>query len=302
VSGEYGRSVRGLRAVVTGATAGLGRETARQLTARGLDVTLAVRDVDAGHRLASELGVAHPDAAVRVHHLDLADLASVRAAADAIDADGPLDILINNAGLAISGSRRTTAQGFELHLGVNHLGHFVLTSRLLPALLAAPRARVVTVSSLTYRSAGALDPRWTGADPHHAMRAYAQSKLACALFGLELDRRAKSAGVPLSSVVVHPGWVASDLFRARPGDKGGLSGRLVTRVGRVLAARPASGARSQLRAALDVDLTGGELLGPRLTLWGAPRVETPAANLRDANSAQIVWELSEDRTGEHFAL
>lgn len=278
-------------AVVTGATAGLGLETARGLAATGMDVTLAVRDVGKGERVAERIRAGRTGGRLAVVHLDLADLDSVHAAAATIADSGPVDVLVNNAGVAAQGRRQETRQGLELQMGVNHLGHFALTALLMPRLRQAPRPRVVSVTSLAARSAGRLDPRLGDAPDVRGFHAYAQSKLACGLFGLELDRRVREAGLPLVSVVAHPGWSATHLFGRNPA---------AVAATRLLASNPAHGARSQLRAALDPSLRGGELIGPRFGIGGAPRQRAVAENMADPNSASILWELSEEHTGVRF--
>ena len=180
----------GRTALVTGANSGLGFHTARALAAHGADVTLAVRNVDKGSQARDLIRAATPDARVSVEALDLASLASIRAFADQWSAAHPdgLDLLINNAGVMAT-PRRTTPDGFELQFGTNHLGHFALTGLLLPALVARPRSRVVTVSSGAHRF-GRMDfDDLMGHRRYLRWRAYGQSKLANLLFTAELQRR-----------------------------------------------------------------------------------------------------------------
>jgi NAD(P)-dependent dehydrogenase (short-subunit alcohol dehydrogenase family) len=286
--------VRPRRAVVTGATSGLGFATASSLAAVGLQVILVVRDRERGLRAAESIGGGRSGLEPQLITVDLADLDQVRAGAREIVDGGPVDVLVNNAGLTVSGPRQTTRQGFELQMGVNHLAHFVLTAELMPALRQAEQPRVVSVSSLAHRMTGRLDPR-LGSGRYQSLRAYAQSKLACGLFGLELARRADAVGSPLVSVVTHPGWTATALFR--PSGQGDLGRRMIETSSPGVAMTAADGARSQVQAAIDPALHGGEYLGPRWLFRGAPRLEVPAANMRDHNSARMLWELSEDRTG-----
>ena len=281
------------RAVVTGASSGLGFHTARNLAAVGLQVILVVRDHERGARAAESINQTGPVHEPVVVLMDLADLDQVRAGARTIVDTGPVDVLVNNAGLTVSGPRQTTRQGFELHMGVNHLAHFVLTAELMPALRRAEQPRVISVSSLMHRTTGRLDPR-LGLGDYRSMRAYAQSKLATGLFGFELARRA-AVDSSLVSVVTHPGWSATALFR--PSGRPALGRALIAGSGPGLAMSPEQGARSQIQAALDPALQGGEFLGPRWVVAGAPRREQAAANMRDHASARILWELSEDQTG-----
>ena len=194
-------ALAGRRVVVTGATNGLGMATARALAQAGLRVVLAVRDTDLGMQRADQFG-----GDCEVLPLDLADLSSVRAFADTLD--GPIDYLINNAGVFPHQHRRTT-DGFELGIGTNFLGPFALTNLLLPRI----ERRIVSVASDAHRGAKSIDPddldltrsRWS------PPRAYARSKLAVMLWGLELDRRLRTSGSPVSAMLTTPGWVASNI-------------------------------------------------------------------------------------------
>lgn len=288
------------RAVVTGATSGLGFETAQSLAALGMQVILVVRDPARGRQAADAIAVGRLGLEPEVVAVDLADLDQVRAGAAQLSAGGAVDVLVNNAGLTVSGPRQTTRQGFELQMGVNHLAHFVLTAELMPALRQAEQPRVISVSSLAHRLAGRLDPRLGAAGDYRSLRAYAQSKLACGLFGFELARRAGAAGSPLVSVVTHPGWSATALLRVS--DQQDLGRRLIETSGPGVAMTAAEGARSQIQAVIDRTVRSGEFLGPRWIFRGSPRRERPSANMRDENSARILWELSEDRTGSRLLL
>jgi NAD(P)-dependent dehydrogenase (short-subunit alcohol dehydrogenase family) len=209
-----------------------------------------------------------------------------------------VDLLVNNAGV-MAMPRRTTADGFELQFGVNHLGHWALTAHLLPALLRARTARVVTVTSTARHRARRLDP----VDVHReqgygAWSAYARSKLANLHFGLGLQQRFASAGVPALSLVAHPGLTNTDL-QARAVREGG-AGRLGP-VFEVMTARsgmsPVEGARPQLRAATDPRARGGELYAPRYGSWG-PAVRRPILRRRGLQEQiDLLWQVSERETG-----
>ena len=207
----------GRTAIVTGANSGLGQVTARELARAGAAVIVACRNTAKGETAATAIrDVIGPDADVAVEHLDLAELASVREFADRVSAEHDrLDLLINNAGV-MAPPRRLTADGFESQLGINHLGHFALTGRLLARLLAAPAPRVVTVSSHMHRLGSIRfdDPQFERG--YNNWRAYAQSKLANLMFCFELDRRAAAAEVALTSVAAHPGYAATNLQFAGP--------------------------------------------------------------------------------------
>ncbi|MEO7979827.1 MAG: SDR family NAD(P)-dependent oxidoreductase, partial [Sporichthyaceae bacterium] len=193
----------GRRAVVTGATSGLGLETARVLALHGAEVVMTARDAARGDEAVRRVRAAAPGAAVVAGTLDLADLDSVRAfAAD----QPPLDLLVNNAGVMALPGREVTLDGFERQVGTNHLGHFALTGLLLPALLARPGARVVTVSSMVHWSGVMTVDDLLSERQYDPWQAYARSKLANLLFVRELDRRARAAGADLVSVAAHPGY------------------------------------------------------------------------------------------------
>jgi NAD(P)-dependent dehydrogenase (short-subunit alcohol dehydrogenase family) len=303
IPGDWGvhriPDLSGKLAVVTGGNTGLGLATARELAAAGADVVLAVRDTERGAVAAADIARTAPRSRVRVRRLDLADLASVREFADRLLDEHPaLDLLVNNAGI-MAVPRRTTADGFESQFGVNHLGHYALTGRLLPALGAATAARVVTVSS-DLHGIGRLDFRDLQSRRHYGrLRAYGNSKLANLLFTLELDRRAAAAGADLRAYAVHPGFVATSLATAgRP-----LLVRLLLAVPHTLVAvRPATGALPALCAATLPGLPGGLYLGPRgrTGIRGAPTVLVPHPRARDRATALRLWEVSQSLTAVRY--
>ncbi|MEN8161198.1 MAG: oxidoreductase, partial [Myxococcota bacterium] len=243
----------GRTAVVTGANGGLGLETARALARAGAHVIMAARDQEKAAAAEKSIQEELPAASLRIVPLDLGSLASVRGAADRVLADHrQIDILVNNAGLMAIPERRT-ADGFEMQFGVNHLGHFALTAQLLPALLRAEAARVVSVTSTAHHLGRAIDPD----NPHLEGRygdwkAYGQSKLANFHFAIALQRRFAGAGAAAASLVAHPGLSDTDLQAKSVEETGG---RLVQRFFHALAASTgmtsAQGALPQLRAATD---------------------------------------------------
>jgi NAD(P)-dependent dehydrogenase (short-subunit alcohol dehydrogenase family) len=287
----------GRTAVVTGANSGLGFPTSLELARRGATVILAGRDAGKGRAAVDALRREAPGAAADWQTLDLAELASVRRFADAVAARGDgLDLLVNNAGVMALPYQRT-ADGFEFQLGVNHLGHFALTGLLLPALLARPAPRVVTVSSRMHRS-GRIDFDDLQSERRYGRgAAYSRSKLANLLFTLELQRRADAAGVPLVSVAAHPGFAATNL-----GTSGSLVNRVILKPGMRLGAPPAAGALPSLYAATAPDVAGGEFFGPAGFRGGrgAPRREKPAARASDEAAARRLWDVSEQLTGVRF--
>ncbi len=284
-------------AVVTGANGGLGLETARALASAGAHVVMAVRDQEKAADAEKSIREEHPGASLELVPLDLGSLASVREAADRILAAHPrIDILVNNAGVMACPERRT-ADGFEMQLGVNHLGHFAFTAHLLPALLRADAARVVSVTSTAHHMGRPIDPE----NPHlegtyGEWKAYGQSKLANYHFALGLQRRFEAAGVSATSLVAHPGLSDTDL-QATSVDASG--GGFSQRFFHVLAGRTgmsaAAGALPQLRAATDPKARGGEFYAPRFVNNGAA-VRRPVLRLGLARDISTLWEVSERET------
>ncbi|PZF79582.1 oxidoreductase [Jiangella anatolica] len=287
----------GRTAIVTGANTGLGREVAATLVASGATVLLACRDVaKAAAAAATMTGPRAPE----VVPLDLGDLRSVRAAAAHIhDRHQRLDLLVNNAGVMWL-PRQHTADGFERHLGINHLGHFALTGLLLDLLLATPGSRVVTVSSNGHKR-GRLDltdPHFERR-PYRPMAAYAQSKLANLLFTYELQRRMADAGATSIAVAAHPGGSRTELMRHAPLHIRIASGPRLHRLVSWLVQDTAHGALPLLRAALDPEVRGGDYYGP--DGWGEwtghPTLVTSSAAAHDEAAQRGLWAESERLTG-----
>lgn len=289
---------RGRVAVVTGANGGLGLQTARVLAGKGARVVLAARDQAKLAGAVEAIRRETPDADPSVVPLDLGSLRSVRDAAATILADHPrVDLLVNNAGVMAAPEGRT-ADGFETQLGVDHLGHWALTGLLLPALLAAPAARVVTVTSFARFMGRRIDP----ANPHlrgryDPWRAYGQAKLANYHFGLGLQDAFARAGATASSLVAHPGLAHTDLqtTTVRLGGAGGQA-RLWASLARRIGTPPAEAALPQLRAATDPAAGGGEFYGPRYVMSGPP-VRLDVRRPGNAEAIRILWEVSEQETG-----
>ncbi len=290
----------GRTAVVTGANSGLGYETCRALAGHGARVIMAVRDEDKGRAARDRLRAEAPAGELLLGRLDLADLDSVRAfAATLVEAGAPVDVLVNNAGIGMP-PRSLTAQGFESQFGVNHLGHFALTGLLLPLLRHRGGARVVTVSSAAYRGGSIHFDDLTGERSYRPATFYRQSKLANVLFGLELDRRIRAAGVPVTSLLAHPGLATTNLPTS---GSGGLVG-LVLRIANALAQPAERGAWSQLYAATAPGVEGGQFFGPggRTGTGGHPVLIQPSARAIDPQTAQRLWEVSTDLTGVRYEL
>jgi NAD(P)-dependent dehydrogenase (short-subunit alcohol dehydrogenase family) len=239
------------------------------------------------------------NASLEVVALDLGSLASVREASERIlAAHEKIDILVNNAGVMGIPERRT-ADGFEMQFGVDHLGHFALTALLMPALLRADAARVVTVTSTAHHMGRAVDP----ANPHlegryGPWRAYGQAKLANFHFGIGLQQRLDAAGAPVASLIAHPGLSNTDLQAVSVQETdGGFTQRFFHRLAGSTGMAPEEGARPQLRAATDPAAKGGEFYGPRFVNSGAPVRKPILRRIGMDKAIARLWEVSERETG-----
>ena len=288
----------GTRAVVTGVTAGLGTATALELARAGAEVVLVARSADRLATTQRQLQAAVPGATLHPVIVDLADLSSVRRGAAEISRLGPLHLLVNNAGVMALPYARTV-DGFEMQLGTNHLGPFLLTGLLLPQLVASGQGRVVAVASQAHRFARRApldDPRvLTGR--YSRWGAYGASKLANLMTTFELDRRARAAGLPVKALAAHPGYSATELV----GKTGGLGGQIMTAATRLLGQRAELGALPTLMAAT-ADLPGSTYIGPDGLgqMRGYPRIVSPRRLARDEDAQRRLWELSELATGVRY--
>jgi NAD(P)-dependent dehydrogenase (short-subunit alcohol dehydrogenase family) len=289
----------GKLAVVTGATGGLGYETALALARAGAEVLVTGRNAEKGRLAIEQIKRAVPSAKVSFAMLDLASLASIRAFAASIIASGrPLDLLINNAGVMDLPTRRLTQDGFELQFGTNHLSHFALTALLLPLLRKAQAPRVVNVSSLAHRG-GKIDFDNLQAErTYNSWPAYQQSKLANLLFTFELQRQSDAYGWGLLSNAAHPGYARTELIPNGPGT-GGLKGIGMKVLGSFLSHSAAAGALPTLFAATAPEAAPNGYYGPSgfYELKGsvAPAKVLPQA--KDEAVARSLWEVSEQLTG-----
>ncbi|MQY07798.1 oxidoreductase [Actinomadura macrotermitis] len=285
--------LHGKRAIVTGANSGIGYHTALQLARHGAAVVLACRSAERGRHALGKMTAAVPDGDITLASLDLADLASVREFAKR-HGDGPLDLLVNNAGV-MALPHRTTADGFEMQFGTNHLGHFALTGLLLPALRSAAAPRVVTVTSMAAWMGRPRfdDPNWERG--YRKWGAYGWSKLANLVFAKELDRR--YAG--LTSNAAHPGYAATNLQQAGPKMAGSaLQDRLNAAANALVAQSAAMGALPTLYAATAPAAEGGACYGPRLLGYrGTPAKAIMPGQAGRPETGRRLWTLSEDLTG-----
>lgn len=295
-------SLSGKTVVVTGATGGLGYETAMALAGAGAIVILTGRDDAKGLRAIEGICERFPDALIAYEHLDLASLSSVADFARRFAAENErLDLLVNNAGVMALPKRRQTEDGFEMQLGTNYLGHYALTARLLPQLRHAGGPRIVNLSSLAHRSGAINFDDLQGKYSYRPWRAYCQSKLAMLMFALELQRRSLAAGWGLTSVAAHPGYARTDLIANGPGIK-----TVQGRVGRLLqpwiSQSAAEGALPTLFAATSPDVEPGGYYGPNgfYELRGSPGPARIMPRAKDLAAAAMLWDASATLTGVSF--
>jgi NAD(P)-dependent dehydrogenase (short-subunit alcohol dehydrogenase family) len=285
-------------AIVTGANTGLGFDTARVLAARGARVVLAVRDLGKGNDAARRIQQATPGAEVAVQRLDLGSLDSVREAAEELRSKHQrIDLLVNNAGVMYPSPRQSTADGFELQFGTNHLGHFALTGLLLENLLPVPGSRVVTVASNAHKQRGAIhfdDLQWERS--YDRVAAYGQSKLANLMFTYELQRRLAAKGAPTIAVAAHPGLSSTDLMRHLPAP--------LRPFVPLVAQSPARGALPILMAATVPGVTGGQYYGPNGPgEWrGDPKLTRSNRRSYDEAVQDRLWTVSEELTGVKYPV
>ncbi|MGH7897339.1 MAG: oxidoreductase [Candidatus Binatia bacterium] len=289
--------------IVTGANSGLGFEAARAFAAKGAEVILGCRNSDKAKAASDAIAARHPSARLEIGALDLSSLASVRAFADWFRSRRErLDVLANNAGV-MALPRRETADGFEMQFGTNHLGHFALTGLLLPSLLRAPGARIVSQSSSAHRF-GSIDfDDLNGKRRYGRWRAYGQSKIANLLFAYELQRRLAASGADAISVACHPGYSATELqFAGARMEGSSLMERLFTLGNRFLAQDAATGALPLLYAATAADVRGGDYIGPDGIgeAWGCPKKVGSNERSHDTAVAARLWAVSEELTGVRY--
>jgi len=295
-------SQAGKTALITGANSGIGYQAALELARHGAHVLLGCRNEAKGQAALERLRREAPGASAEVVQLDMASLASIRAFAAAFLGRGiALDLLINNAGVMALPKRELTEDGFERQFGTNHLGHFALTGLLLPALLAAPAPRVVTVASLAHRTGKIEFDNLQRERGYEGWDAYNASKLANILFAKELDRRARAAHSRLLSVAVHPGVSTTSIFENGPGTTN-LKAIMVKLLAPVLMQNDEAGALPTLYAATSPAAHGGEYIGPDGfgELKGSPVVVQPRPQALDVAVGERLWAVSEELTGVHY--
>lgn len=294
-------SLSGMTAVVTGATGGLGYETAMALAGAGAIVILTGRSDAKGSRAIDGICERFPDALIAYEHLDLASLASVADFARRFAASNEqLDILVNNAGVMALPKRQQTEDGFEMQFGTNYLGHYALTARLLPQLRRAKAPRIVNLSSLAHRT-GKIDFDDLQGKSYRPWRAYSQSKLAMLMFALELQRRSLAAGWGLMSLAAHPGYARTDLIPNGPGTTS-FQSRVSRWLQPFISHSAAEGALPTLFAATSPAAEPGGYYGPNwfYELKGRPAPARIMAQAKDFAAAAMLWDVSATLTGVSF--
>lgn len=288
----------GKTAIVTGGNSGIGYNTALELARKGATVVIATRDKARGEAAANRIRSVHAAAKVETGVLDLSDLSSVKAFSKRFLAGHPvLDILVNNAGVMSLPKREITRDGFEMQVGINHLGHFALTARMLPALMASKGARVVTVSSMAAKSPVNIDDYMSEIE-YKPITAYGKSKISNLLFANELSRRLQKTGI--MSIAVHPSVSATNLFKTDAVPMGGLLKILI----KAFALSPERGAMPTLYAATSPEAQTGAFYAPALFKGKGRRVRTekPFGISEDRVAAGELWNKSERMTGLSFEL
>ena len=277
-------------AIITGASSGLGLESAKALAAAGYNLTLVARGAKRLEDAATQLRAAHPKLEIKSQILDVSDFDAVSAFSEGIQE--PVDVLMNNAGL-MGPDFKLSKQGIETQMATNHLGHFVLTAGLWDRLDQSENPKVISLSSVVHRK-GNLDGidleslRGADASKYNRWQRYADTKLACLYFARELDIRAKLAGSKVQSIAAHPGWAITGLQENFP------------HVLDPFAQTAVQGARSQILAALSDEIQAGDFVGPKFELWGKPRVIAGSKRSHNLEVAGRLWTLSEQLTGVKF--
>ena len=292
-------------ALVTGANSGIGYQTAAALAEHGAHVILACRDAEKARRARDKLESELERSSLELLHLDLADLVSVRRAAEEVlTGHARLDILVNNAGV-MGTPYRQTPDGLELQMATNHLGHFALTGLLLDRIVTTQRSRIVTVSSHMHRMGRLRPDDVAGAAFHNTWVSYGTSKLANLLFTAELSRRLQAGDLPTIALAAHPGWTRSNLVGTGAAlGNSRLRRKLGRAAGSTLGQSAGGGALPVLCAATSSSVRSGQYIGPAnlFGLYGPPRVARPARRARELQAAGQLWDASEELTGVRFLL
>ncbi|MFB6116152.1 MAG: oxidoreductase [Candidatus Nanosalina sp.] len=300
---EEMQDLNGKKVVVTGANSGIGFEATKKFAEKGAEVVMACRSLKRGGDAKDEIEKELEDPDLEVRKLDLADLSSVEEFAEEFLANNDeLDILCNNAGV-MALPRQETEDGFEKHMGVNHLGHFALTGHLMPALRNAEQSRVVTQSSGLHENGEINFDDLMMEEEYDKSAAYAQSKLANILFAYELDRRLESEDLDIKSIACHPGYTATNLQFRGPKEEGSRIRLAVMTVANKLVAQSAArGALPMLYAATSEEVEGGDYIGPGGpgNMRGYPEKQESSEESYSEDMAEALWTRSESLTGVEY--
>lgn len=293
---EFVPAQNGRIAIVTGANVGLGFETAKALAAKGFEVVIAARNLQKAEKAIATIEMVHPGAKLKIIPLDLSWLASVREfAREFSEKYAQLDLLINNAGIMMP-PYSLTKDGFESQFGTNYLGHFLLTGLLLPTMKEVKNSRVVSLSSMAHKPGVIQFNDLNFSKNYNKMKAYSQSKLACLMFGYELQRKLEKANLPTLSVAAHPGVSSTNLGRSMSP----VLRYFFPKIGQPVEA----GALPILMAALDNSAKGGEYYGPDgfLEMRGNPTVVGSTSLSKNKEVAEKLWEVSEKLVGFKYSF
>ncbi|HEY1827135.1 MAG TPA: oxidoreductase [Acidimicrobiales bacterium] len=294
----------GTVALVTGANSGIGYKTAGALAGHGAHVVLACRDPEKGRRAFDKLESDLDRSSMEVLPLDLADLSSVRQAAQRFSREhARLDLLVNNAGV-MGTPYRLTGDGLELQMATNHFGHFALTGLLLDRLLTSSRSRIVTVTSQMHRIGRVRPNDVGGIKRRNTWVSYGTSKLSNLLFTAELDRRLRAEGVSTIAVAAHPGWTRSNLAGSGASVGGRrVRGKVARTAGHTFGQSTEAGALPTLLAATGRGVQGGQVYGPAhvVQLFGPPTLVRPSRRATNTERAAALWSASEEMTGVRYS-
>lgn len=295
-------SQKGRIFLVTGGSSGMGYEDAKALAAAGAQVVIAARNPQRGQEAVERVKQAVPDAKVHFEAFDLADLASVRALGRRLNETLPrLDGLINNAAVMALPERKASPDGIEMQFATNYAGHFVLTAELLPLLRKSESPRVVTLSSVAALRGDINFDDLQSARAYDPYAAYAQSKLACLMFAIELQKRSKAANWGIQSIAVHPGIAVTELVERGPGLDSEQGRRWAAMRDSGMLATAAEGALSTLYAATAPEAQGGDYYGPKgeNEMRGPLGLATVPPAASDAAAARL-WTRTEELTGARY--
>lgn len=289
-------SQTGRIAIVTGANSGLGFETVKLLAGKSMKVILASRNEAKANAAITNIKKTVPDAQIEFIPVDLASLASVRNFAETfLKSHDKLHLLINNAGIMMPPFQQTE-DGFESQFATNYLGHFLLTALLFPAIKDAGNSRIVSLGSIAHRAARLRLNKLNSKKGYNRVIAYANSKLACIIFGYELQRRLQTSGYQVISVAAHPGLASTNLGKNLP--------PVIRNIFPMMGHSSIKGAQSILIAALHPDVKGGQYFGPGgfMEMYGKPTLAGSGKISKDLDIAKKLWDLTEDWVGEKFVI